>query len=279
MPTPERVLDEPDDRLLTGEAVALDVRSAGFVIRAGGAVIDMIAIFAGLLLTFWLFASIAGTGLDQAAGQAIATVLAVFWLVVVPAAVEAATGGRSPGKFALGVRVVRDDGGGITVRHALIRALTGVFEVYLTFGGLAVLVGLLNPRAKRIGDFLAGTHAQLERVPKPVSEPQQVPPPLAAWARTADVARLPDPVARRITAFFEHGPHLTPDARARNADALVREVAPYVAPLPDAPAEPLLSAVVAVRREREARALELAEQRRRRIAPVLAANPHGFPGR
>ena len=105
-------------------------------------------------------------------------------IVVLPTAVETASRGRSLGKLALGLRVVRDDGGAIGFRHAFIRALTGVVEIYLTFGGLAVLVGFLNPSSKRLGDLLAGTHAQVERVPKLPSTAFGVPPELVGWAAT-----------------------------------------------------------------------------------------------
>ncbi|MFW8745255.1 hypothetical protein, partial [Mesorhizobium japonicum] len=57
VPLPADAEDEADgtapDEVLTGEAVALDLRPAGFALRAGGAAIDMIAYFGAtyLLLT------------------------------------------------------------------------------------------------------------------------------------------------------------------------------------------------------------------------------------
>ena len=60
----------------------------------------------------------------------------VLCFVVVPAAVETLSRGRSLGKLAAGLRIVRDDGGAIRFRHAVIRALIGFLEIYLTFGGL-----------------------------------------------------------------------------------------------------------------------------------------------
>ena len=265
-----------DESLVTGEAVALDIRPASALIRAGGGAIDVllsVLVIVAALLAF------AGLSLDEAAFGALAIATVVFAIVVLPTAIETAAHGRSLGKLALGLRVVRDDGGAIGFRHAFIRALTGVVEIYLTFGGLAILVGFLNPSSKRIGDLLAGTHAQVERVPKVPSSAFGVPTDLVAWAATADVARLPDPLGRRIASFFSNVHHLVPESRARVAASLAAEVAPFVSPLPDAPPARFLAAVVALRRERDLTALRLEDARMASLAPVLTATPVGFPDR
>ncbi|WP_395243717.1 RDD family protein [Agromyces sp. MMS24-K17] len=267
----------PDaDAVLTGEAVALDVRPASAVIRAGGTAIDVIATVVVGVGVIWFAFSL---DLDQSAMQAVSIAVLVLCLVIAPTAVETASRGRSLGKLALGLRVVRDDGGAIGFRHAFIRALLGVIEIYLTLGGLAAIVGFLNPQSKRLGDLLAGTHAQVERVPRVMSNAFGVPPQLAAWAPTADVGRLPDALERRIASFFGKAPHLTPASRVRAADLLAAEAAPYVSPLPAAPAELFLAAVVAIRRERDLTALRLEAERMSRLAPVLDARPLGFPER
>jgi hypothetical protein len=201
-------------------------------------------------------------------------------IVIVPVVVETATRGRSLGKLAIGARIVRDDGGAIGFRHALIRALTGVLELYFTAGGLAALVGLLNPRAKRLGDLLSGTYSQHERVPRIVEPVFGVPHVLEPWAATADVGRLPDRLGRRIAAFLKQAPKLTPAARQRLAAELAAEAAAYVSPLPaDADPEFFLAAVAALRRDREYRAHVLEEERMGRLDPVLSGLPHGFPAR
>jgi hypothetical protein len=154
-----------------------------------------------------------------------------------------------------------------------------VLEIYLTFGGLAALIGFLNPSSKRLGDILAGTHAQVERVPKLASTAFGVPTELVGWASTADVARLPDPVARRVASFFANVEHLVPESRARVAASLAIEVAPFVSPLPDAAPERFLAAVVALRRDRDLTALTLEDARISALEPQLTAKPVGFPDR
>ncbi|HEX6954880.1 MAG TPA: RDD family protein [Agromyces sp.] len=267
----------PDDEaVLTGEAVALDVRPASAVMRAGGAAIDVLVT---VVLGVAALLAIAGLELDEAAGRALGVAVIVALLVVLPTTVETASRGRSLGKLALGIRVVRDDGGAIGFRHALIRALVGVLEIWLTLGGLAVLVGFLNPDSKRLGDILAGTHGQVERVPRYDPLAFGVPAPLVGWAAVADVGRLPDPLARRVAAFFRNAAHLAPASRVRVAATLAHEVAPYVSPVPVAEPELFLAGVAALRRERDLAALALEQRRIDALGPVLEARPIGFPER
>jgi uncharacterized RDD family membrane protein YckC len=275
---PTRPAQHDEEGIVTGEAVTLELRPASALIRAGGTIIDVL-LSVVLLVGVLLIASGAGLTVDGAAFRAIAIGGVVVIIVVVPTAVETASRGRSLGKLALGLRVVRDDGGSIGFRHAFIRALTGVLEIYLTFGGLAVLVGFLNPSSKRLGDILAGTHAQVERVPRHVSNPFGVPVELTAWAGIADVARLPDPLARRVAGYFEHVAQFSPASRSRMAAELAAEVAPFVSPVPDAAPERFLAGVVALRRARDTRALELEQARLTALEPELRAIPVGFPRR
>lgn len=267
-----------DDDLLTGEAVALDVKPASYILRAAGTIIDwltyMAVMFGSILL---LFAT--GGGLDDALLRALTVLILVFGMVVLPTTIELATRGRSLGKLAVGARIVRDDGGAIGFRHSFIRALVGVIEIFMTFGAIAALTGLMNTRSKRLGDLLAGTYSQLVRVPRPQPLALYLAPHLTGWAQTADVARLPDRLSRRIAQFVRQAPELTPAARAGLSTELAREAAPFVSPLPPVDAETFLVAVAVLRRERDARGLALERQRLERLDPVLGALPHGFPER
>jgi uncharacterized RDD family membrane protein YckC len=267
-----------DDDVLTGEAVALDVKPASYILRAAGTIIDFVLSLVVMLGCFLLVAY-TGAGLDEAASRILLVLIPVFGMVVLPTTVELATRGRSVGKLAVGARIVRDDGGAIGFRHALIRALVGVIEIYFTLGAVAALTGLLNHRSKRLGDLLAGTYSQLVRVPAPQPLALYLPPHLIGWAQTADVARLPDRLSRRIAQFVRQAPGLTPAARAGLSTELAREAAPYVSPLPPVDAETFLVAVAILRRERDARGLALERRRLERLDPVLDALPHAFPDR
>lgn len=265
------------DEVLTGEAVALDVQPVGYFLRALGALIDVLVGVA----VFVLFALVA----SWMSGQNILTtevfpilsiVMIVLVTVIIPTTVETATRGRSLGKLVVGARIVRTDGGASGFRQAFIRAFVGVIEIWLTLGAVAALVGAFTPRAQRLGDLLAGTYSERTRAPALPPPAPPAPPVLAAWAVTADVARLPDRLARRVSQFVRQAEHMEPSARARIAASLSAEAAPFVAPLPAVDSETLLRGIMAVRRDRELRAL-LGEADRVGALTAVDEGPRGFP--
>lgn len=277
----QETFEEPESTLITGEAVALDLRAAGFVVRAAGAIIDWLVYLGSFIaIVIWVFPILLDTfGINDAVAQALSIVLLVVAIVVAPMTVETLTNGKSLGRLALGTRIVRDDGGAIGFRHAFIRALVGVIDVYMSFGGFAAISALLSSRSKRLGDLIAGTYSQYERLSNRERPIYGVPVELAQWALTADVARMPDRLVRRITQFLGQAAHLTWQTRDRLGRELAHEAAPYVSPLPQVSAELFLAAVAALRREREATALGLERSALDKLEPVLTGRPHGFPER
>lgn len=284
MARPEPVDSDPYDdyaqELMTGEAVALDLRATSFVLRGAGSAIDFVLYMGTYILVLVVLFSFANQlGLDDALLAAVSISGAVLCLLVIPVAVETASHGKSLGRLAVGARIVRDDGGAIGFRHAFIRGLVGVMELFLTFGAIAGVTGLLNSRAKRVGDLVAGTYSQYERVSTVMAPVFGVPAELVEWSSTADVAKLPDALARRVAQFLAAAPGFTPATRDRLARSLANEVAVYVSPVPDASPELFLAAAAAMRREREFTALRLQLQQLAGLAPVLTGAPRGFPDR
>jgi uncharacterized RDD family membrane protein YckC len=279
-PAPEVELLDDGTELMTGEAVALDLRPTGFVLRAAGAIIDfLLSIGLLLLLQLAINSPLVSPLLDSASAAAVSVGATVFCLLVVPLTVELATRGRSLGRLAVGARIVRDDGGAIGFRHAFIRALMGTIEIFSTLGGIAAITALLNSKSKRIGDLLAGTYSQNERVPRIVALGWSMPTPLIHWSTTADVARMPDGLSRRIVQFLGQAARLTPPARQRLATELAGEASRFVSPVPPGEPELFLAAIILLRREREALALKLEADRLQTLDPVLTGLPHGFPER
>jgi uncharacterized RDD family membrane protein YckC len=272
--------EHDDDSVLTGEAVALDLRPTGFALRAAGTMIDWVVYAGGFIaIAVTLFTVASNSDTEDAVYSILAIVALVGCLVAAPVAVETLTRGKSLGRLAVGARIVRDDGGAIGFRHAAIRALVGFFEIFMTFGGGAALVGLFSPRTKRLGDHLAGTYSQYERIANAPAALFGVPAALTQWAQLADVARMPDALSRRVAQFLTQAPHMTPDRRRYQAAQLAGEVSRFVSPLPPVDPELFLAGVAVVRREREYAALLLERERLERVAPVLRGLPHGFPER
>lgn len=264
-----------EDGTLTGEAVALDLHPTGFVLRAAGALIDAVA----HLVVFVVAVAAIGTATSvlYTEGAVLAAILIatlVTCLVGIPIVVETLTKGRSLGKLAIGGRVVRLDGGAIGLRHAAVRSLVGFFEFYVTLGGAAALSGLLTARTQRLGDLLAGTYCQYERVSGHVMPLFGIPVQLAEWARVVDVARMPTQLSRRITQFLAQATQYDAARRARLAAELAAEASAFVAPVPPVDPELFLAGVTVVRREREAAALRSERERLDRLQPALRGIPH-----
>src|SRR4029077_15393548 len=136
-----------------------------------------------------------------AAQAAFSLVLVVAVLVGVPVTVESLSRGRTLGNLCMGMRAVRGGGGPIRFRHALVRGLVGFVEIWLMFGVPALICSLVSPQGKRLGDLVAAPYVVSERASRQVSVMAQMPPPLAGWARHADIGRLPDGLALSVRQF------------------------------------------------------------------------------
>ncbi|MDO3696953.1 RDD family protein, partial [Curtobacterium flaccumfaciens] len=243
-----RDLDETADELVVGEGVALDVQPAGLVLRLAAALLDGLCVLVLFVLALFGVSRLWPRGLEPAWGAALGIVLLVVVLVLVPAAVETVTKGRSVGRFATGTRVVRLDGGAIGFRHAFTRSLVGLFELWMTFGSVALLVALFGSRPRRLGDLLAGTIVQHERLPKQRDPEVLLPPELTAWADVADVSALPQRLENRLGAFFRGAALMRPELREAAAQTLAAEVSAFAHPVPPVPPEVFLAGVVVLRR-------------------------------
>lgn len=252
--------------IITGEAVVLQLRPASFVLRAVGSALDYLASAIGLIGSLILLDRFSG-GLDAAAGRALVIGLVVLWLVAVPVAVETWSRGKSLGRLATGLRIVRDDGGAIRFRHAFIRAMLALLEILALFGSLALIVSFSNERGKRLGDMLAGTYSMRERRGKVAPLVVPVPPQLRPWAELADVGRIPDVLAGRIARFIRQAPSMAPGSRERIATELAGHLLAHVSPAPPqgCPPEQFLVAVVAERRDRDYRRLGALAERQQSV--------------
>lgn len=72
-------------------------------------------------------------------------------------AFEALWNGQTPGKRAIGIRVVRDGGYPIGFTESVIRNLIRVIEVALFLYGVSAVCAIMSAYNKRLGDLAAGT--------------------------------------------------------------------------------------------------------------------------
>ncbi|MFI6150854.1 RDD family protein [Streptomyces sp. NPDC051109] len=264
--------------LVTGDAVVLGLRPARLPSRALAIFLDLLVYLTGYLLIS-IGLTLATASLDMAAQAAVSVASFVLVLVGVPIAVETLSHGRSLGKLACGLRVVRDDGGPIRFRHALVRGAMGVVELLGTFGAIACIASLVSARGRRLGDVFAGALVIRERVPGARVMPVPAPPPwLAGRFSGLDLSAVPDGLWLAIRQYLTRMNQLDPQVGAAMAARLADDlVARTGAPPPvGVPAAAFLMAVVHERQARDA-ARAFGPGGSPYAPPVAPAMPAGTP--
>ncbi|MEU0375379.1 RDD family protein [Streptomyces sp. NPDC006283] len=242
--------------LVTGDAVVLGLQPARLPSRALALVIDLVVVlFVYLLLSIGL--AVATASLDEAAVMAVSIASFLLVLVGAPIAVETLSHGRSLGKLACGLRVIRDDGGPIRFRHALVRGAMGVVEILFSFGVIACIASLVSARGRRIGDVFAGTLVVRERIPAGRGPMVAPPPPpwLVGRFSQLDLSGVPDDLWLAIRQYLTRMRQLDPAVSWSMAQQLAADLAMRTgAPTPQGvPPAAYLAAVVNERQARDAR--------------------------
>ncbi|OJF12413.1 RDD family protein [Couchioplanes caeruleus] len=265
------------EQLVNGEAVEVDVRHARIGSRGLALLLDMM-VQAALALVLLIGAQavfLLGDAADEALAAAIVTVVVIAVFVAYPTVTETLTDGRSLGKRAMGLRVVREDGGPIRVRHALVRSLVGLAVEWpgLLFPpftwAVALTTMLFQRQGRRLGDLAAGTFVIHERSPAPWGWVPAMPPPLAAWAARLDLTNLDDDLALAARHYLARAADIRPPMNARFAHTLAAEVSEKITqPIPPGvPPWAFLSAVLAERRRRAGGRAEATRALTQRIWP------------
>lgn len=218
--------------LVTPEAVALELEVASVGSRIVAKLIDLAIEGA---LAFGVALSAAATGAHfGGVGIGLLYLFGFLLLFGYPAAFETLWRGRTPGKAALGLRVVTVEGAPVRFRHAAIRAVLGLVDFYLTSGAVAVLAVFFSSRSQRLGDLVAGTVVLRERtglgVPAPVTF--RPPPGLEGYTASLDLAGLTAADYGTVRAFLLRVSTLSPAVRLGLSQRLAQSLALRVAPPP-----------------------------------------------
>jgi uncharacterized RDD family membrane protein YckC len=212
---------DPELRFETPERVALSLPVAGLGARALATLVDWLLVF---------LAWIVGLVAYSASGDLITEVKALSFLgqlLVVAGVLAAGWGwdvawelgwrGQTPGKRALGLRVVGVDGSPVGPAESLVRNALRAIEVPLGYAPGVVMVAL-TPRRQRLGDLVAGTLVVQERR----YDLSRYGPPEGTAARwralqgSAAALLSPDDF-ERLTDFLRRRVELEPAARGRLA--------------------------------------------------------------
>jgi uncharacterized RDD family membrane protein YckC len=179
--------------LLTPEAVALDLPTASVAWRLAARAIDVAVSLLAYSLVVGILGAALGTSNAGTTFLVVVDLLGGFTVVLLyPVLTEAFCRGRTLGKLAVGLRVVRVDGGPIYFAQAGVRGALGLIDVWGTLGGLGTLVIFLSKRDQRLGDMAAGTLVLRQRRGSRTLAPVfiRVPPGCEQLVQTIDVGAM-----------------------------------------------------------------------------------------
>ena len=222
--------------IVTPEGVVLDFDMAGVASRLLARVIDTIIQVSVLYVTV-IVAVVVSISAPTAAIVSM-IVLAFVVLFLYPMVLEAYWGGRTVGKYALGLRVVTVEGGPVRIRHTAIRSMLQLIDVFATSGGAAVIAAVTSRHGQRLGDMAAGTYVIREKRSKGQMAEREVviptPGGMESLADSIDTSNLDTSQGALIRAALIRAPELTDDARL----ALISDLADRVSVAIGAPVPP-----------------------------------------
>ncbi len=157
----------------TPEGVLLEMKIAGPVVRACAWMIDALIRIVGYLGLAVLLSFFGGVG--------VAVMLIGFFLIewFYPVLFEVHDG-ATPGKRAMGIWVIHDNGTPVSWSSSLVRNLLRAADFMPVLYGFGLAATLIHPECKRLGDLAAGTLVVYrERPPKRIAPPdvEPLPPP------------------------------------------------------------------------------------------------------
>jgi uncharacterized RDD family membrane protein YckC len=210
----------------TGEAVAIRYELAGLGSRFLAVMVDLIlqtVIVSAALTALVLLTPKAAPATDKATIAWGIAIIVVFFFAVYFGwffIFETWWSGRTPGKRALGLRVLRDGGFPLDPGAAVIRNLVRIIEVALGFYLVSAISALISKENKRLGDFAAGTIVVRDRA--------DTVPDLDAYLSRAvrTDTGLSEPNRVLVERFLARRDTLDPAARMRLANRIADRVRP-----------------------------------------------------
>lgn len=143
----------------TPEQININFKKAGIGSRFYAALLDTLLLglllFIGIYVNFTFISElgdIVGNWLAAIGGVLIFAMYWGYYMVF-----EITTNGQSPGKMALGIRVIKEGGYPINFSDSAIRNLVRIVDFLPFFYGTGLLVMLINGNWQRLGDLAAGT--------------------------------------------------------------------------------------------------------------------------
>ncbi|MGF1664763.1 MAG: RDD family protein [Acidimicrobiia bacterium] len=212
------------DRLdiTTSEGVTVSMTIAGIGSRSLAWMLDLLVIGVTLLMLGLVGINTVDTDSLLMLGLLSFAILLVPFSYVVGS--ETLNGGRTLGKMAAGIKVVRTSGAPVGFGSAVVRGLFAPIDFLV--GGVGIVSMFVSKRSQRIGDIAAGTVVVRDRVPAaPLEQPLPVAP---ADAPRWDVSAVTDEEVGVIRSFLQRAGGLPVGRRRELASQLRSRVSARV---------------------------------------------------
>jgi uncharacterized RDD family membrane protein YckC len=158
-------------RVTTADNVGISFRVAGLATRITAALLDLVTLLCILFVVTVLIVAIAGAIAGTQGGTSAIEVVSLAGLLIAACwvllailyftVVQAVSAGRTPGKTAMGLRVIAVDGGTASLGAYFLRSAAYIVDV----AGVGLILMFFHPQSRRFGDLLAGTVVVRERTP------------------------------------------------------------------------------------------------------------------
>jgi uncharacterized RDD family membrane protein YckC len=238
-----------DDRvtIATPEGVELELVLAGVGSRFAASLLDVVVQLGAIFALAVVLGPLGSNGFVLAA-YLVAIFLILFAYDI---ALETWNRGRSIGKLAAGLRVVRAGGEPEGFLTAAVRNFLRIVDFLPAFYVVGVISILVTGRNQRLGDLAAGTLVVRERRQAVTPAATYLPPSGGAPFLEWDVSGVSVDDVATLRQFLERRVSLSPGARAHLATDLAARVRPKVVGAPDGwHPESFLEAVVAAKTAR-----------------------------
>lgn len=245
--------------IATPEGVSVDLTLAGIGSRFIASLIDTaikLAVWFGFFIFLFGGSALLGGDNMSAVGLAIFYIVTFGLMFIYDVLFETLSSGRTPGKRAAGLRVVRLGGRPVGFVASAIRNIVRLVDFLPSFYLIGMISMIATRMNQRLGDLAAGTVVVREK-PLPTRHPASPPvvqatpvPPMTAGIESWDVSAITPDELTTIRRFLERRSELTQHARMHLAQELADRMHEKVAGAPPLPPELFLEYVSTAKAKR-----------------------------
>ncbi|MEX2393383.1 MAG: RDD family protein [Actinomycetota bacterium] len=220
-------------RFETPEGVDLDLILAGLGSRVGAAFLDAVIRW-GTLVVIGFVLGFISTELES--GAFFVAVFAPTFLAIelgYDIAFETLNGGRTVGKRAFGIRVLRVGGLPVDFRSSAVRNIVRLVDTYLTLYVAGVIAIFSTRNSQRLGDLAAGTLVVRDRIfESPRNETAYQWTGVVSDSRW-DVTLVTPQEVGALRQFLQRRDYLPADVRSRIAHEFAARLRPKIGGMPE----------------------------------------------